>query len=125
MPPSSQLEKKLSEEGRAVVYGINFDFNSDKIRDESKTVLSQVVEVLKKNSEWKMTIEGHTDNIGGEKFNQVLSEKRAASVRKFLVDAGIDESRLTAKGVGMTKPIAKNTSEEGRARNRRVELVKQ
>ncbi len=121
----SQLEEELKKDGRATVYGINFDFNSDKIKDESKTTLDQIVGILKENSDWKMTVEGHTDNVGGETFNQTLSEKRANAVKKYLVDAGIDESRLTAKGLGMSKPIAKNDTEAGRARNRRVELVKQ
>lgn len=119
------LKKSLSENGRAVVYGINFDFNSDKIKDESKTTLEQIVSVLKENKDWKMQIEGHTDNIGGDDFNKTLSEKRAASVKQYLVNAGIDENRMTAVGLGMTKPIGTNVTEHGRAQNRRVELVKQ
>ncbi len=121
----NQLEEKLEKDGRAAVYGINFDFNSDKIKDESKQAIDQIVGVLKENADWKMTVEGHTDNIGGEAFNQTLSEKRANAVKTYLVNAGIDEMRLTAKGVGMSKPIAKNDTEAGRARNRRVELVKE
>lgn len=72
-----------------------------------------------------MTIEGHTDNIGGETFNQNLSEKRANFVKEYLKNAGIDESCLTAKGVGSSTPVATNDTEAGRARNRRVELVKE
>jgi outer membrane protein OmpA-like peptidoglycan-associated protein len=121
----SQIEKELEKDGRAAVYGINFDFNSDKIKDESKPTLDQIVNILKENSGWKMTIEGHTDKIGGETFNQNLSEKRANSVKEYLKNAGIDESRLTAKGVGMSSPVATNDTEAGRARNRRVELVKE
>ncbi|NJM53565.1 MAG: OmpA family protein [Blastocatellia bacterium] len=64
----SELAKELEKDGRAVIYGINFDFNSDKLRDESKIVLNQIAAVLKEKPEWKMAIEGHTDNIGGEKF---------------------------------------------------------
>ena len=116
---------ELKEKGRAAVYGINFDFNSDVIREESKPTLTQIVAILKENANWKMLIEGHTDNIGGESFNQTLSEKRAKAVKAFLVAAGIEESRLSSIGYGLSKPIAENTSEFGRAQNRRVELVKQ
>lgn len=121
----NNLENTLESAGRAVIYGINFDFNSDKIKDESKPTLDNIVAVLKENSDWKMTIEGHTDNVGGESFNQTLSEKRAASVKKYLTENGISEDRLKAVGFGMTKPIAGNDSDAGRAQNRRVELVKQ
>ena len=121
----NKIEEELKKDGRAVIYGINFDFNSEKIKEESKQTLNQIVGVLKENTDWRMTIEGHTDNIGGESFNQTLSEKRANSVKKYLSDVGIDESRLTAKGVGLSNPVAKNETEAGRARNRRVELVKE
>ncbi len=121
----NSLENTLDATGRAVVYGINFDFNSDKIKEESKPTLENIVEILKKNSDWKMTVEGHTDNIGGESFNQTLSEKRAASVRKYLTENGINESRLNAVGRGMSQPIGDNESDVGRAQNRRVEIVKQ
>lgn len=115
----------LKETGRAKVYGINFDFNSDVIRNESRATLNQIVAILKENADWKMMVEGHTDSVGGEAYNKTLSEKRAASVRAFLVSAGIDAARLTSSGLGMSKPVAENTSEFGRAQNRRVELVKQ
>lgn len=121
---ASQLAKELTKDGRAVIYGINFDFNSDKLRDESKTVLNQIVTVLKANKDWKMIVEGHTDNIGGDAFNKTLSEKRAVAVKEFLSAAGIDASRLTASGLGLSKPVAPNETEAGRAQNRRVELVK-
>ncbi len=120
----SQLEKNLQAGGRAVVYGINFDFNSDRIRDESKPILTTIVALLKKNSDWKMQIEGHTDNIGTETFNQTLSEKRAAAVRNYLTTAGIDAGRLSSAGFGFSKPVATNDTEAGRAQNRRVELMK-
>jgi OmpA-OmpF porin, OOP family len=120
----NQLEKDLSDDGRAVIYGINFDFNSDVIREESKPILNQVLGVLKAKVDWKMTIEGHTDNIGGEAFNKTLSDKRANAVRNYLVKNGIEATRLTASGMGLSKPIATNDTEAGRSQNRRVELVK-
>ena len=122
---NSKLQESLDKTGRAVVYGINFDFNSDKIRDESKTVLEEIVKILKDNEGWKMVVEGHTDNVGGERFNQELSERRAASVLGYLTKAGIDASRLSSAGYGYSKPVASNETELGRARNRRVELLKQ
>lgn len=119
------LERELAEKGKAILYGINFDFNSDVIRPESKPTLDKVAAILKENAEWKFSVEGHTDNIGGDSYNQTLSEKRAASVVKYLTDAGITADRLTAKGYGLSKPLAPNNSEAERAQNRRVELVKQ
>jgi len=121
----NQLEKDLEEAGRTAVYGINFDFNSDKIKDESKPTVDKIVALLKKNMDWKMRVEGHTDNIGGESFNQTLSEKRGAAVKNHLASAGIDGGRLSSTGFGLSKPVATNETEAGRAQNRRVELVKQ
>ncbi len=120
-----QLEKNLREAGRSVLYGINFDFNSDKIRDESKPTLDKVVAILKEHHDWRILIEGHTDNIGGDSFNQTLSEKRAAAVKNYLINAGIDAARLGATGLGLSRPVATNDTEAGRAQNRRVELMKQ
>ncbi len=121
----SEITKELEKDGRAVIYGINFDFNSDKLRDESKVVLEKIVKILKEKADWKMTIEGHTDNVGGEAFNQTLSEKRAKAVVNYLTNAGVDASRLNASGKGLSSPIASNETDLGRSQNRRVELVKQ
>ena len=121
----SKIEEELENNGRSTIYGINFDFNSDKLRDESKIVLDKIVNILKEKSDWKITIEGHTDNVGGEAFNQTLSEKRAKSVVDYLTKAGIEVSRLTASGKGLSSPVASNETDFGRAQNRRVELVKQ
>jgi OmpA-OmpF porin, OOP family len=120
-----QLEKNLKDTGRSVLYGINFDFNSDKIREESRPTLDKVVAILKERSDWRVSIEGHTDNIGGESFNQTLSDKRAAAVRNYLINAGIDAPRLGSAGLGLSRPVATNDTEAGRAQNRRVELIKQ
>lgn len=121
----SKIADDLEKDGRAVVYGINFDFNSDKLRDESKVVLDKIVKILKEKADWKMTIEGHTDNVGGDSFNQTLSEKRAKAVVDYLTKAGIEASRLNASGKGLSSPIASNETDLGRSQNRRVELVKQ
>ncbi|MEP6903032.1 MAG: OmpA family protein [Actinomycetota bacterium] len=120
----TQLADDLKQKGRATVYGINFDTGSDVIKPESKQTLEQIVALLKENKDWKMTVEGHTDNVGGADYNQKLSEKRAASVKDYLVKGGIDAARLNSAGFGMSKPLATNDSSFGRGQNRRVELVK-
>lgn len=108
-----------------MVYGINFDFNSDRIREESKPTLDKVAALLKESADWRVLIEGHTDNIGGESFNRTLSEKRAAAVRNYLTATGIEAARLSSAGLGLSRPVANNDTEAGRAQNRRVELIKQ
>ncbi len=120
-----QLTKDLEDFGRVRVYGINFDSDSDHIREESKPTLDKIVSLLKVKRDWKLTIEGHTDSVSTPEHNQDLSERRAASVKTYLQSAGIDPSRLTTLGFGATKPVTSNDSELGRAQNRRVELTKQ
>ncbi|MEZ4601380.1 MAG: OmpA family protein [Syntrophotaleaceae bacterium] len=120
-----ELEKKLGSEKRARLYGILFDFNSANIRPESKPVLDEVLAVLKNEPDWVLTVEGHTDAIGSEVQNQNLSLKRAVAVKLYLVGAGIDAARLKTAGFGESQPVADNTTELGRAQNRRVELVRE
>ncbi len=120
-----QLSSDLEKLGRARVYGINFDSDSDRIRDESKSTLDKIVTILKAKPEWKVTIEGHTDSTSTPEHNQDLSERRGSSVKAYLQAAGIEGARLSTAGFGATKPIASNDSEIGRAQNRRVELVRQ
>jgi outer membrane protein OmpA-like peptidoglycan-associated protein len=119
------LGDELKKTGRVRLYGINFDSDSDVLRPESKAVLDQLVATLKADAALKITIEGHTDSTSTAQRNQVLSERRAAAVKTFLVAAGIDGARLATAGFGATKPVATNDSAIGRAENRRVELVKQ
>lgn len=119
-----QLEKDLEAFGRARIYGINFDPDSDRIRDESKPTLDRIAALLKAKAGWKLAIEGHTDSTSTAQHNQELSERRAASVRAYLVTSGVDAARLASKGLGASKPAASNATEMGRAQNRRVELVK-
>ncbi len=99
-----------------------FPTNSSYLSENAKQELSKLVKVLKGQNA-KVRVDGHTDATGTAEYNQWLSDKRAASVKKFLVDAGIAESRLSIKGLGQTKPIADNKTPEGRQRNRRVEVV--
>ena len=119
------MAAQIAESGRVAVYGISFDTGSATLKPDSFKVLDEVLSVLSKNSTWKIGIEGHTDNVGQKASNQSLSQQRAASVVAWLTAKGIAATRLTAKGFGDTKPVASNDTEEGRARNRRVELVKQ
>jgi outer membrane protein OmpA-like peptidoglycan-associated protein len=115
---------QLKSEGRARLYGILFDTDSDKLKDESKATLDELVAAAKAQPAWSFGIEGHTDNVGGDAHNQTLSEKRAASVKAYMVAAGVDASRLTTQGFGASKPVGSNETELGRSQNRRVEIVK-
>ncbi len=120
----SQLGDELQALGRARLDGINFDFSSAKLRTESEPLLKQVAGMLNAHPDWSITLEGHTDNIGGAAYNKTLSEQRAASVVAFLVAQGVAAERLQSAGFGMAKPVASNDGEAGRAQNRRVEIVK-
>jgi outer membrane protein OmpA-like peptidoglycan-associated protein len=120
------VESRLATTGRASVYGIYFDFDSAAVRDQSKPALAQITDALTKHPDWKITIEGHTDNLGGDAYNLDLSKRRAEAVKADLVaNYHIDASRLTTAGYGSARPKASNDTLEGRAENRRVELVKQ
>jgi outer membrane protein OmpA-like peptidoglycan-associated protein len=119
------MAESLETTGRARIYGINFATDSDVINDESKPTVDKVAAILKANPSWKITIEGHTDSTATALYNQKLSERRAASVKAYLVSAGITADRLQTVGYGASKPVATNDSALGRAQNRRVELLKQ
>jgi len=114
---------KLNKEGFIALY-INFDTGKADIKPESYKIIDQIVQMMKDNPDLKISIEGHTDNVGTAQFNQTLSENRAKAVMNAIIAKGIDKSRLSSKGWGATKPIADNKTEEGRAKNRRVEIVK-
>src|SRR3546814_17815774 len=103
---------------------VNFDFNKATLRPDAEPVIAQVVTLLKDNADLKLSIEGHTDNVGGHDYNVQLSQDRAAAVVAALVKAGIAAGRLASTGYGPDKPVADNASSRGRAKNRRVELVK-
>jgi outer membrane protein OmpA-like peptidoglycan-associated protein len=123
---AARIQHDLEKNGRAVIYGIYFDFASDRIKDESKPVLAEIAKVLQANPTWSLAVEGHTDNIGGDAYNLDLSKRRAGAVKQTLVTAlGIGGARLQTSGYGASRPKDNNETLEGRARNRRVELVKQ
>jgi outer membrane protein OmpA-like peptidoglycan-associated protein len=124
--PVNMVEKQLTEEKRAITYGIYFDFNKDTIKPESEPVLKQIVQAMTDHPDWKLTVNGHTDNIGGDAYNLDLSKRRAAAVKHALVTRyQIEPDRLSTNGYGASGPIDTNDTLEGRARNRRVELIRE
>ncbi len=115
---------KLDAEGRIALYGILFDFDRASLQQASSEQLQDVVTLLVANPDLKLEIQGHTDNVGSADYNLQLSQRRAESVRQYLLLFGIDPSRLQARGYGESTPVAPNDSDENRALNRRVELVR-
>ncbi|MGP2656562.1 OmpA family protein [Malaciobacter sp. WC5094] len=120
--PNTSEGIKVNNEGcvATIDLKINFDYNSAKINDKYLNQINKFAMILKENRKLTATIEAHTDSKGSNKYNEILSLKRANSIIKELKNSGINVSRLTPIGYGETKPIAKNTTAEGRAKNRRV-----
>jgi OOP family OmpA-OmpF porin len=124
-PPEPEPPKKVEIKADTIELKetIEFELASTKLLDKSTPILDDVVKVMQDHPEiLKVEVQGHTDNQGGHAYNVKLSAGRAASVRKYLVDHGIDAGRIVSKGYGPDKPIGDNTSEDGRAQNRRVEI---
>lgn len=113
----------LNRDGHVALY-INFDTGKSTIKPDSQAVIDQVAQMLKSNPALKLSVEGHTDNVGSAKSNKTLSEERARAVVAALAKQGIDAKRLTSMGHGQDKPVDSNDTESSRAKNRRVELVK-
>ena len=114
---------KLARECKVPLYGVYFDFNKATLKPESEPVLNRVLGILKGNTE-AFELRGHTDAVGSEDFNLKLSDARAASVVAWMTQRGIDAKRLSSKGYGKSQPIADNNTDQGRAKNRRVELAR-
>jgi outer membrane protein OmpA-like peptidoglycan-associated protein len=110
---------------RAPIYGIYFEFASAELKPASQPTLKQIAAVMRQHPDWTLTIEGHTDSIGGAEKNLDLSNRRAEAVRKELIQHyGVAASRLGIQGYGLKRPVETNATIEGRARNRRVELAR-
>ncbi len=119
------MEQALKTVRRLELYGIHFDFGKARIRPDTKSLITDIATTLNNNPAWTLSIQGHTDSIGKKGFNQTLSDKRAAAVVNALVNQhGISPDRLQAVGFGQGKPKASNDTLQGRALNRRVELVR-
>ena len=117
------LAKEIKTQGYATIY-INFDVDKSTIKPESQPAIDHVAQMLKDNPDLNLTIAGHTDSSGTWAHNKTLSENRAQAVLEALVNRGIAAGRLASVGYGQDKPIADNATEEGKAKNRRVELIK-
>ena len=115
------LEKAV-EGSTAVLQNIFFDVDKYDLKEKSLTELQKILRFLKENPSFKVEVSGHTDNVGGDAYNLQLSQRRAQAVFNYLVENGIDARRLSPKGYGAAKPLAQNTSEEGRQQNRRIEF---
>jgi outer membrane protein OmpA-like peptidoglycan-associated protein len=115
----------INTEGHVALYGIYFDFNESEIKPESESTLKEISKLLSKNPKLNLYVVGHTDNVGDFDYNMKLSQSRANAVVNTLVSKfSVSKNRLVAAGVGPLSPVTANDTEEGKARNRRVELIK-
>jgi len=121
---ADSLAAALTASGSVAIRDILFDTGKATIQPSSAPTLALIAEMLQANPETVLEIQGHTDNVGTPASNVALSRDRATAVKAALVKAGIAGERLSTKGLGDTQPVADNSTEDGRARNRRVELVK-
>ena len=118
------LYNRLITDGKIITYAITFDIGKANIKTESMTEINRIAQLMKDNGDLKFEVQGHTDNTGTVAGNQKLSEQRAQAIVNKLVEMGIAANRLSAKGMGQSAPLADNSTDEGRAKNRRVEFVK-
>ena len=115
----------INAQGRVALYGIYFDFDKSNVKPESDPTLKEISKLLSENPKLNLFVVGHTDNVGNFNYNMKLSESRAEAVVKELVSKyKVDKNRLTPAGVGPLCPVTTNDTEEGKAKNRRVELIK-
>ncbi len=118
---ASEMFERLHS-GEALTLYINFETASSAIKSESHDMIEELYVMLNSNPDLNIIVEGHTDNVGNPASNMTLSEQRAASVKTFLVDKGVPAERIKTVGYGQDKPVADNSTEEGKAKNRRVEI---
>jgi outer membrane protein OmpA-like peptidoglycan-associated protein len=120
---AADLGSDLKQSCHVALYGVLFDFNKSTLQPESDPLLQKVADLLAKDATLKLEVQGHTDNVGSDAYNQTLSQARALAVADWLTKHGTAPGRLTAKGYGKTMPVADNNTDEGRAKNRRVEIA--
>lgn len=120
---AGQLAELINKQG-FVNLNVNFDTNKSLIKDSDKQAINEVVALLKNDLNLKLSVEGHTDNVGNAAVNKTLSQARSDSLVAYIVAAGVPANRLVAKGFGSESPVSDNRTDEGKAKNRRVELVK-
>ncbi|MDR5905944.1 OmpA family protein [Franzmannia qiaohouensis] len=125
--PMPEPEPEPEPEFEPVVLSseVTFAFDSSELRPEASMTLDEVAHRLRENPELRVNIDGHTDSVGNPQYNEGLSQRRADSVRAYLVSQGIDENRMRTRGFGEARPVASNDTDEGRAQNRRVEIDRQ
>jgi outer membrane protein OmpA-like peptidoglycan-associated protein len=120
---TAALEKQLAQTGSATIYGIHFDTDSAKLRPDSMPALNAVLGLINNHPGSQWVIAGHTDNQGNADYNRALSKNRSASVIAWLKDHGVNSNQLDSQGFGASRPVADNTTPNGRALNRRVEVA--
>jgi len=118
------IKEELDKTGKITLEGISFDFNKATLKPKSKKAILSTVALMERYKDLILTVNGYTDNKGSDIYNNRLSKERAASVRNAIIAEGIESSRLQSNGYGEENPVATNDTEEGRAKNRRVELHK-
>ena len=123
---AGEMSQSLANAGKVVIYGINFDTDKDSLRADSAPTLKEIAKLLTDSPSLKLHVVGHTDNQGSAESNLDLSRRRAAAVvRELVTNYAIGASRLDSFGCGLYAPLASNDTEDGRARNRRVELIRE
>jgi OOP family OmpA-OmpF porin len=123
-PPPEPKRVEVTKDKIQINEKIQFDTAKSTIKAESHDLLNEIAQVIKDNKQIRrISIEGHTDSDGSDKYNQKLSNDRAASVKAYLVEKGVNEGMLDSKGHGESKPIADNATDEGKEKNRRVEFL--
>jgi OOP family OmpA-OmpF porin len=121
---AAAMAAEIANTGSVAVYGINFDTGKATLQAGSDQVLGEIVKLLQDHADWRFEVQGHTDNVGAKGANLALSDQRAKAVVAWLTQNGIPAGRLVPKGYGDARPVGENTTDEGRAKNRRVELKK-
>lgn len=120
---AAEMEKQIHETGRVALYGIYFDFNKAEVKPESEPTLGEIAKLMEEKPALRILVVGHTDSVGSFEMNKTLSQKRAEAVVASLGSRKIGPKRMFPVGVSFAAPVTMNSTEEGRARNRRVELV--